>query len=163
LAIQLPRDNYLTCEQWTLTDSPGPHAHYLLLGWPAKRNQPHRLRPYKLPRAPISFLDAARPTSDYQEYGIKPRTHYAVNFDRKRVLDDQRKVISPPALRGLSGGPCFFFHRYRAREDLLRLRTPQLVGLIIEQHRDAVVAVRLSILLRLITQQFDTPPGTAGP
>jgi hypothetical protein len=78
-------------------------------------------------------------------------------------LDDQRKVISPPALRGLSGGPCFFFHRYRAREDLLRLRTPQLVGLIIEQHRDAVVAVRLSILLRLITQQFDTPPGTAGP
>lgn len=157
LAARLPRDNYFTMADWDTTDGYYEKSSYLVCGWPAKRNQPNRRQPKSLPRAPISYWDFSHRPAHYAKYGLSAQSHYAIRFDPKRVMDDQRRLTVPPHFRGMSGSPCCFLHRYASRADLLNLRVPKLVAVTIEVQKDAVVATRLTILLQLLSQHFASP------
>ncbi|MEY4940793.1 MAG: hypothetical protein RIQ93_2528 [Verrucomicrobiota bacterium] len=155
LAARLPRDDYFTAAECDVADSFHEKSHYLICGWPGKRNQPNPWKPGSLPRAPISYLDSAHPPAAYAKYDLSSSTHYAVRFDPKRVMDDQGRLIRPPLLFGVSGSPCLFFHRYASRTDLQTLRIPKLVGVTIEVEKDAVVATRISLLFHLLKKCFE--------
>jgi hypothetical protein len=161
LAARLPRDHYFTSAEWDTADTYHEKSSYLICGWPAKRNQPNPLRPKLLPRAPISYWDVSYPPSGYKRYGLSVRSHYAICFHRKRVLNNERNLARPPHFRGVSGSPCCFFHRYASRDDRLTLRAPKLVGVTIEVHKDAIIATRLTILLQFLRKYFELPARTA--
>ena len=57
---------------------------------------------------------------------------------------------------------CCFLHRYASLADLLNLRVPKLVGIVIEVQNDAIVAMRLTILLQLLDSHFARPVAKAG-
>ena len=160
LSARLPRDQYFTSADCDTSDTYHEKSAYLICGWPAKRNQPNPRKPKSLPRAPISYLDMSCPPSDYAKYGVSALSHYAIRFDPKRVMDNNRKLTVPPHFRGVSGSPCCFLHRYASRDDLLNLRIPKLVGVTTEVQKDALIATRLTILLQLLQQHFERPAGT---
>ena len=165
LAKLLPADNVYTVSDWDDKNMAGPNSHYLLCGWPAKRNQPNYRNHKQLPHAPISYRDLCLPSSQYQALGISPQTHYALHFDQKRALDGDGRRIQPPQLYGVSGGPLFFFHRYRSAMDGLTIPMPKLVGVAIEWRRpeQAVIATRISLLLALLNRHFRGPDDPSNP
>ena len=165
MAAKLPVDNVLTSADWDEKNRSGPNSHYLLCGWPAKRNQPSFRNHKSLPRAPISYRDLCLPTSEYGALGISPGTHYALHFDQKKALDASGRRIQPPELYGVSGSPLFFFHRYQSVLDPLTIPIPKLVGVAIECHKreKAVVVTRIAVLLGLLTRYFRGPVDPAQP
>lgn len=149
-AKRFPAEAFFTMSEWDTDDRPHPQSHYLICGWPAKRNQPNPRKVRKLPRSPISYRDASHPASYYDRHGWSRDVHYAIEFSPKRAIDGGHKLTIPPHMRGLSGSPCLFFHRYRTRDDLLAIRSPKLVGIAISIQKDALIATRVSVLLDLL-------------
>lgn len=165
IADRLAADSVFTASDWETRDIAGPRSHYLVCGWPAKRNQPGYLTPHILPRRPISYRDICHPSGAYASLGIDPRTHYAIRFDPKRARDEARRMIQPPQLYGVSGGPVFFFHRYADALAPLTIPVPKLVGVAIEVHakEKAIVVTRFALVLAVLERHFNGPVEPASP
>lgn len=165
IADRLPADSVFTASDWEMRDIADPHSQYLVCGWPAKRNQPSYLTPHTLPRRPISYRDACHPSGAYAPLGIDPHTHYAIQFDPKRARDETGRMIQPPQLYGVSGGPVFFFHRYADALAHLTIPVPKLVGVAIEFHarEKAIVATRFALVLAVLDRHFNGPVDPTSP
>jgi hypothetical protein len=99
----------------------------------------------------VSFTAAALPLIECARLRFSPITHLIVDFDEAAFARDGRKqkAASP---YGLSGGPVWRlgdieqFDRGTNRE--------KLVGIAVECRRNALIAVRLSLLFEIVRSAF---------
>jgi len=145
----LAPDSYFDASRWDEDDRPTWDAVYLSCGWPAAQNDPDRIFP-DLPQEQkhFAFFNQSLPPARYHEHRIDPATHYAIEHE-DRQLDLSSKMSQPPNMDGVSGSPLLFVHRYGSDTGRRLIRTPKLVGVVIEHHpsRRCIIATRLCILL----------------
>ena len=119
-------------------------AHtYFAVGFPASRSQSrihHAQRKIHVKTYSIGLTLA--PTDSYP-IGLERDQHILLDYDPKEILLEGRSV-NPPMVQGMSGGGIFRFRRWQPE-------TAKLVGILIEQHKDARVlaGTRASVALSL--------------
>ena len=159
----LAAGSYFDASSWDENDQPSPDAVYLACGWPGKLNDPIQMFPGE-PQSQehVAFFNRSLSPDQYAQYGIDPSSHYAVEHDI-RQLNQAGELVTPPELPGMSGSPLVFVHRYGSESDLMQVRTPKLVGVVIEHHERShfIVATRLKILLAGIRAYLERPGDSA--
>jgi len=143
--------SYFDASCWDENDQPSPDAVYLACGWPANLNDPCAIFP-EVPQSQmhVAFFNRSLSMDKYARYKVAPSTHYAIEHD-VRQLDQGGQAVTSPELPGMSGSPLVLVHQYSSQDDLLQVRIPKLVGVVIEHHRQKqdpfILATRLRILL----------------
>jgi hypothetical protein len=98
---------------------------------------------------------AGRRPEDYASLGLSPKTHIAMEFDHKKMINGLGNRVESPKLNGVSGGPVWSALRVdhpSGKPALMKL----LAGIVIE-HRKAkrtLVATRVAGVLDGIAHTF---------
>lgn len=122
---------------------PRAGRHYGFVGYPASRNRSKRgttdVREHR-----VRFTGRPLPQDRYDAEGFNASAHLLVEFNAKRMLDDDGNVVQPINPKGLSGGAVW---RLGDLDDLEAGRhAEKLVGIGMEYRPDALIAVRLSLI-----------------
>jgi hypothetical protein len=128
-------------------DVPCSGRLYSFVGFPATKNKSLPPGQSVQPRS-ISVTGPSLPQEEYDRHGFNPATHLLVEFSRKRMVARDGSVQCPTAPHGLSGGPVW---RIGDVPQLVnRTNSEKLVGIAIECRDNALVSVRISLVLELI-------------
>jgi hypothetical protein len=73
---------------------------YTFAGYPASAN-----RGRGAPKL-ATYTDGPLPAEKYEAYGFIPNLHLITGFNRKQMLDEAGKIVTPTDPHGISGGPC---------------------------------------------------------
>ena len=132
-------------------DVPRQGHQYAFVGFPASRNKSRRGDTRIQPRV-TSFTAVPLGNEAYSRYGFAWQTHLLVDFDKKRAVAPAGGIVQPVDPHGLSGGPVF---RLGDLGELDRgTNVEKLVAIAVECRRDALVAVRISLILQTLRQVF---------
>lgn len=126
---------------------------YTGLGFPNTKNEPNVYLD-RLTTQPHSYSTHGASEDRFTALNVTPFSHVLLDLNPKKVSLSTGAVQTPPARRGMSGGPVFRFHDYASPDSALRLREPKLIAVFIENPRvgklEVLVATNISFVLNLI-------------
>ncbi|HUP61393.1 MAG TPA: hypothetical protein VNA69_13335 [Thermoanaerobaculia bacterium] len=119
---------------------------YTFAGYPASANR--RQGEPKL----ATYTDGPLEFEKYESYGFVPNLHLITGFNKKRMIDAAGKIVTPCDPHGISGGPVWRLS-YPSAGERTKFR-PKLVGIGLEYRPDALIALRLSLVLETIRSLY---------
>lgn len=134
---------------------------FLAVGYPRSKNK-KALEGRTLPAEPWGFItNPARTQTLADKPFIGLRSHIVLEWDGKKALNGEGKVVNPPAPFGISGGPIFDLGDYKLA-DLLsgrRVHRPTLAAIATDfvSREKAMLGTRLSVLVRALDQKGAWP------
>ena len=142
---QWSRYTFLTTSDLDAEDVPDGHTLYAFVGFPETRNRALRGHKFRLSAAIFVLLSCS--FERYGSLGLNPGTHFLGEFDREKQIDSERKVVTGPDPRGISGGGVWRLGR--ASEFASPSNSEKLIGIGIEYRRaeKVLVGVRISLVL----------------
>lgn len=155
-ALNITRYGFLELSDLDASDQAAEGTFYLFTGYPATRSRAkHALK--SIGSNPLTILCAPADKKEYVTLGKEEAFHLLVKFQRNRVTGPDGKRQVSPDPHGMSGGGVWRVVDF-SRPDNLPAVDPKLVGLCIEQDKQAgvLVAVRISLALEAIRQSV--PP-----
>lgn len=115
---------------------------YTFAGYPASANRSGRE-----PKL-ATYTDGPLPPEKYESYGFTPNLHLITGFNKKQMIDEAGTTVTPTDPHGISGGPVWrLSYPSEGQRTVFR---PKLVGIGLECRADALIALRLSLVLETI-------------
>jgi hypothetical protein len=126
---------------------PEARRRYSFFGYPASKNKskPHvkDVRFYS-----SRYSGGPSPPEKYDEYGFNVSLHLLVEFNAKRMLNREGRAEKPADPHGVSGGAVWCLGDESEFE--AATNREKLIGIAMEYRRDALVALRLSLVLESV-------------
>lgn len=119
---------------------------YTFAGYPASANRGHGL-----PKL-ATYTDGPLEPDKYETYGFTPNIHLITGFNKKRMIDEAGKIVTPTDPHGISGGPVWRLSYPSAGQRFVF--RPKLVGIGLEYKPNALIALRLSFVLETIRSLY---------
>ena len=128
LQAELGRFTFLKPQDIDVNDSPAHQTLYAFVGYPETKNRLSRQKTFQL----SSVLVAVTPTpaESYEGYGLNPTAHFVGGFDRSKLVDAHKQVITGPMPHGMSGGGVWRLGSYD--QLTLGMHIEKLIGIGIE-------------------------------
>ncbi len=149
---ELARFTVLTPQDIDVDDLPAHHTLYGFVGYPGTRNKPLPGRKFQLSSA--VFVLTPTPLDRYAPLGLNPLLHFVADFDRNKLVDRQKGLITGPQPHGLSGGGVWRLGRHD--EFLAGSHTEKLIGIGIEYRESTkvLVGVRMSLVVASLAKCY---------
>jgi hypothetical protein len=158
--LQLPVSHqppYPAVDKWPLNVGsllpnalPREGKTYRVLGFPGSHGRVNHKKP-EIESEPYSFTNISHPTEKYKKIGVKPESHIAIIFDRKRSVGPDGKRRPFPNPKGMSGSPVWLL--YDEQEELNAPKQILVVGVFIERRKDherAMLVTDIGLALTMI-------------
>lgn len=154
-ACRFSKFRFITQTDVDQNDVPRKARLYTFVGYPETRNKSHHDCGAVEPKL-VSFTAAPLGQQEYDRRGFDSRIHLLVDFQRKKAFTREGRLQAPVDPHGLSGGPVW---RLGDVEEFDRgTNAEKLVGIGMECRSNALIAVRMSLILEVIRRTF---PDTA--
>lgn len=141
---------FITLPEIDQNEVPRQGRTYTFVGYPASRNKPRRgttdVREHL-----VHYSGRPLPQERYAEEGVELASHLIVEFDVKKMIEDG-VIVQPISPYGVSGGAVWRLGDLQEFED--GTNREGLVGIGIECRRDALIAVRISVILEAMRGFF---------
>lgn len=133
-------------------DFPIMRTLYGFVGFPETQNKPLPGHKFKLSSA--VFTLTATSLNRYAPLGLNPLVHFVADFDRQKLLDPKKGIITGPMPRGMSGGGVWRLGR--PGELLIGSHCEKLIGIGIEYRKSAnvLVGVRMSVVVKSLASCY---------
>lgn len=126
---------------------------FTCLGYPNSRNKAPRPTGSTLKPMLGSYTDNAFDGGALKsKLNVSGADHLFLRFDPKRAADGSGNRLTPPAMKGFSGGGVFDLGDLTSPDSLNSSCRPKLAGIFIERHEreKALVATRIDAILRAL-------------
>lgn len=137
----------IAIEDWDVDDMAQPRQRYVFTGFPHSGTEWDRRRRIIDPRR-VSANCFALPNEQIERLRLHPSTHIVALYHRRKMQNQQGRMVMAPEPHGMSGGPVW----------TLRHGSDQLawVGIGIEYRREnhALIGTRLGAVVALMRAQY---------
>jgi hypothetical protein len=123
-----------------------PQRHYMFTGFPVTTSKV-KVGEKMTKSQRWTFTSVTLSPKEYQKMNLSPETHIAIEFNKKRVKDESKRMLTAPDPNGVSGGAVWSVERHPLKPNVgVDLR---LVGIGIEHRHEhkALVATRIGFAL----------------
>ncbi len=149
---QLTRFTFLKPKDVDVNDAVAPQTLYGFVGYPGTKNKRRSGRTFKL-SSQVFGVNAAS-VGSYNALGLNERIHFIGKFDRKRMVDREKGLVTGPMPHGMSGGAVWRLGKYS--ELASGIQTERLIGVGIEypDSHDMLIGVRMSLVVAAIVECY---------
>lgn len=125
------RDGFYTINDCVLSHRCKTSSLYTAYGFPNTKNEPN-FHKNRLRVQPVSYSRHGATQDRFQRLQLSPATHVILDLNPRMVSLSTGGTQSPPARRGMSGGPVFHYHDYAGADANFLVRNPKLAAVLIE-------------------------------
>lgn len=137
----------ITLDQIDQNEVPQVGRLYTFIGFPASKNK-SRFGTDSVQPEIVPYTGGPLGPQEYERYGFNLSIHLLVDFNRKKMSDGDGRVVTPTDPHGVSGGAVW---KVGDLPDLeAGTNVEQFVGIAMECRHDALIAVRVSLILETI-------------
>jgi len=146
-AARFVKYRFITLDQIDQNEVPKVGRLYTFIGYPASKNK-SRFGTDKIQPEVVTYTGGPLGPIEYERYGFNLSSHLQVDFNMKKMSDREGRTVKPIDPHGVSGGAVW------KTADLPELEAgtnaEQFVGIAMECRRNALIAVRVSLILETI-------------
>jgi len=149
---RLTRFKFLKPKDIDANDVVASQTLYGFVGYPGTKNKRRSKRTFKL--SSQVFGVTAAPIDSYNALGLNPGSHFVRNFDRRRMVDRRKGLVTGPMPHGMSGGGVWRLGRYP--ELVSGIQAERLIGIGIEypENHKVLIGVRMSLVVAAIVECY---------